>query len=272
MCRVSLVSQGTSWLVRGYGALISIWICSSRQGSFSSCQHSPAHRFQSLKWSIILFYLFAASLPAATVECDPVVVFRLWLQCKLHGVLKLSAFGICNLFADGMLVFVLFLVAEMVIRQIRDVSFPAGDWASFSFTAALITWGPICSWTAGDYFWFQIRRLQKRSGVFSQTAPRVVVRCGCFNEKFSTKNVFCTTLTCEYCSINIKHNPFFVILVWIATFSLPLMLLRLCENELPIFVFLRPYRQVQQTGTREKLNVFSCRIASFVSVHPWHLI
>ena len=67
-------------------ALISIWICSPRQGSFSSCQHSPAHRFQFLKWSIILFYLFAASLPAATAECDPVVVFCLWPQCNSHSV------------------------------------------------------------------------------------------------------------------------------------------------------------------------------------------
>lgn len=125
MCRVSLVSQGTSWLVRGYGALISIWICSSRQGSFSSCQHSPAHRFQSLKWSIILFYLFAASLPAAIVECDPVmVVFSLWLQCNLHSVLKLCQFGICSLFADGMLVFVLFLVCWNGYKANKRCFFP----------------------------------------------------------------------------------------------------------------------------------------------------
>lgn len=55
-------------------------------GSFSSCQHSSAHRFKSLKWSIIFSCLFAASLPAATPECHPVVVVvsPLWFQCMLH--------------------------------------------------------------------------------------------------------------------------------------------------------------------------------------------
>lgn len=109
MCRVSLISQGTPSLTGAkMWALISIWICSPRQGSFSSCQHSPAHRFQFLRWSIILFYLFAASLPAATVECDPVVVFCLWLQCNLHSVLRVCLFA-CSLFAccnSGVIVFV----------------------------------------------------------------------------------------------------------------------------------------------------------------------
>lgn len=86
-------------------ALISIWIRFPKQGNFTSCQHSPAHRFQFLKWSIILFYLFAASLPAATVECDHVVVvFCLWLQCNLHNVLKVCFFRLSNLFIAGVLV------------------------------------------------------------------------------------------------------------------------------------------------------------------------
>lgn len=107
VCTVSLVSQGTPWWGAKVQALISIWICSPRQESFSSCQHSTAHRFQFLKWSIILFYLFAALLPAATAETDTVVVFCLWLLCYLHSVLSDSTLvGLSNLFTAGMLVFV----------------------------------------------------------------------------------------------------------------------------------------------------------------------
>ncbi len=108
-CLTTLYVQSVTYLSRDppTGAkartLISMWIRSPRQGSFSSCQHSPAHRFQFLKWSIILFHLFAASLPAATVECDPVVVFCLWPQCNLHSVLKISLFGLINLFIAGVL-------------------------------------------------------------------------------------------------------------------------------------------------------------------------
>lgn len=97
VCRVSLSPSGdppthshppTTSTMTGEQAwaFISIWLRSLRQEIFSTCQRFPTHWFHFLKWSIIFFFfvVVVASLPAATVECDPVII----PQCQLNGVLK----------------------------------------------------------------------------------------------------------------------------------------------------------------------------------------
>ena len=90
LCRKCPSSQGTPSLV--ILQTISIRIRFLRQDSFSSCQHSPVHRFQSLKWSIISFRLFSAPVPGPKLESDTSVVFCLWPQHNLHNVLQVHLF------------------------------------------------------------------------------------------------------------------------------------------------------------------------------------
>lgn len=102
MCRVSLFSQGTPSLTGAKTwALISIWICSPRQGSFSSCQHYPAHRFQFLKWSIISFYLFAARSHSGVWSCCCFLSLA-----AVHLAQCNESMLVCSLFVAGVIVFV----------------------------------------------------------------------------------------------------------------------------------------------------------------------